>query len=70
MGKRVIQYLLKYFLGVVCLLLSWQMGSFVSNAEKPVIVVIDPGHGGENEGGKYGDYIEKEAKLPPGKFSF
>lgn len=63
MGKRVIQYLLKYFLGVVCLLLSWQMGSFVSNAEEPVIVVIDPGHGGENEGGKYGDYIEKELTI-------
>lgn len=24
------------------------------------IVVIDPGHGGENEGGKYGKYTEKE----------
>jgi len=26
----------------------------------PVIVAIDPGHGGENEGGKFGEYTEKD----------
>lgn len=29
----------------------------------PVVVVIDPGHGGENLGGEYEDYTEKEMTL-------
>ena len=24
------------------------------------IIVIDPGHGGENRGGEYGEFVEKE----------
>lgn len=31
--------------------------------DDPVIVVIDPGHGGENLGGEYEDYIEKEMTI-------
>lgn len=31
--------------------------------EKPIVVVIDPGHGGENLGGQYEDYTEKEMTL-------
>ena len=31
--------------------------------KKQVVVVIDPGHGGENLGGLYEDYIEKEITL-------
>lgn len=31
--------------------------------QKPVVVVIDPGHGGENLGGEYEDYTEKEMTL-------
>lgn len=30
---------------------------------KPIIVVIDPGHGGENLGGEYEDYTEKEMTI-------
>jgi len=29
-------------------------------ADDPYIIVLDPGHGGEAEGGVYGDYVEKE----------
>ncbi len=29
-------------------------------ADDPLVIVIDPGHGGENRGGEYGDYMEKE----------
>lgn len=32
-------------------------------AEEPVVVVIDPGHGGENLGGEYEDYTEKEMTM-------
>ena len=31
--------------------------------EKPIVVVIDPGHGGKNLGGQYEDYTEKEMTL-------
>lgn len=31
--------------------------------EKQIVVVIDPGHGGENLGGQYEDYTEKEMTL-------
>ena len=30
---------------------------------KPIVVVIDPGHGGENLGGEYEDYTEKEMTM-------
>ncbi len=32
-------------------------------AEEPVVIVIDPGHGGENLGGEYEDYTEKEMTM-------
>lgn len=32
-------------------------------AAAPVVVVIDPGHGGENLGGEYEDYTEKDMTL-------
>ncbi len=32
-------------------------------ADEPVVVVIDPGHGGENLGGEYEEYIEKEMTM-------
>lgn len=35
----------------------------VQAEEEPVIVVIDPGHGGENLGGEYEDYTEKDMTL-------
>lgn len=35
----------------------------VSAAEDSIIVVIDPGHGGENLGGEYEDYTEKEMTI-------
>lgn len=31
--------------------------------EKPLVIVIDPGHGGENLGGEYEDYTEKEMTI-------
>ncbi|MCM1253073.1 MAG: N-acetylmuramoyl-L-alanine amidase [Clostridium sp.] len=37
--------------------------SLAASEQDPVIVVIDPGHGGENLGGEYEDYTEKEMTL-------
>ena len=31
--------------------------------QKPIVVVIDPGHGGENLGGEYEDYTEKDMTI-------
>lgn len=31
-----------------------------ARADEPLIIVIDPGHGGENLGGEYEQYVEKE----------
>lgn len=33
------------------------------HAGEPVVVVIDPGHGGENLGAEYGEYTEKEITM-------
>jgi N-acetylmuramoyl-L-alanine amidase len=30
---------------------------------EPVVVVLDPGHGGSNEGGQYGEFLEKDLTL-------
>lgn len=32
-------------------------------ASKPIVVVLDPGHGGENLGAEYGEYTEKEMTM-------
>ena len=31
--------------------------------QKPIVIVIDPGHGGENLGGEYEDYTEKDMTI-------
>ena len=48
----------------VCGALCWDGHSAVmAKEEDPVVVVIDPGHGGDNLGAEYGDYTEKEMTL-------
>lgn len=42
---------------------SYASESIPDAADDPVIVVIDPGHGGENLGAEYEDYTEKEMTL-------
>ena len=50
-----------YFLIGICF--WWGYTVPVKAEEDPVIVVIDPGHGGENLGGLYEDYTEKEMTM-------
>lgn len=40
-------------------ILFWVMGISV-RADEPLIIVIDPGHGGENRGGEHEQYTEKD----------
>lgn len=35
----------------------------METGQKPIVVVIDPGHGGENLGGEFQDYTEKEMTI-------
>lgn len=42
---------------------SWYKARLEAQADEPVIVVIDPGHGGENLGAEYEDYVEKEMTM-------
>ena len=64
----------KYFIKKICLmcacicfavallpLSATDMG--IVKADKPVIVVIDPGHGGENLGADYNGYIENDMNM-------
>ncbi len=44
--------------GVLLCFSLWEIPSMA--AEEPVVIVIDPGHGGENLGGEYQEYTEKE----------
>lgn len=45
---------------IFCLLL---FNPIYVQANEPVIVVIDPGHGGENLGAEYGEYTEKDITM-------
>ncbi len=36
---------------------------FTSEAKEPWVIVIDPGHGGKNLGGEYGEYTEKDMTM-------
>ena len=75
-GKRYISFLyinrvMRYLVVSIAMILAvaCSMQGIVAFAEeiKPekgsIVVVIDPGHGGENLGGEYEDYTEKEMTL-------
>ncbi len=42
---------------------SWYKTRLEVQADEPVVVVIDPGHGGENLGAEYENYVEKEMTM-------
>lgn len=54
------------FLFAVLLFFTDKNGIAVHGAE-PVVVVLDPGHGGENLGAEYGEYTEKEMTMAVAK---
>lgn len=45
----------------------WGWYPLMTYADEPTVIVIDPGHGGENLGAEYDGYTEKELTLPMAK---
>ncbi len=45
------------------LTILFMMNGIPVQANEPVIIVLDPGHGGENLGAEYGDYVEKDMTM-------
>lgn len=41
----------------------WSCAQLSVQAGEPVVIVIDPGHGGDNLGAEYGEYTEKDMTL-------
>lgn len=60
MKRNTFIYKLKW-LSIICVTMFFFWGNALEvNATEPVVVVIDPGHGGENLGAEYADYTEKD----------
>lgn len=47
-------------LGLLLSAMVWVGLAQKAKAQEPIVIVIDPGHGGENRGGEYEQYVEKE----------
>lgn len=58
--KRKIYYLIAVLTSLFLGILS---SPIQVKAKEPVVIVIDPGHGGENLGGEYKEYTEKEMTM-------
>ena len=54
----------KMMLTVLCIISVNSICSLSAHADEPVVIVIDPGHGGENLGAEYDGYTEKEMTMP------
>lgn len=58
---------IKFLLSVIGMLSIFSAGflcDFISvKADEPLVIVIDPGHGGENLGAEYEEYTEKEMTM-------
>lgn len=49
-----------FFIALLLFTTAFHFTSIEGKADKQLVIVIDPGHGGENLGGQYEQYIEKE----------
>lgn len=54
-------------IGGIFAMLMLGMDPLITYAAEPTVIVIDPGHGGENLGAEYDGYTEKELTLPMAK---
>ncbi len=48
---------------VLCMGFGFFHITAAAQPQRPLVIVIDPGHGGENEGAKYDGYMEKEMTM-------
>lgn len=53
----------RIYVGVLMFLFLFFMGSCRVMADKPLVIVLDPGHSGENLGAEYNGYTEKELNM-------
>lgn len=60
MHKRIKHYIAIAFMMMV---LCWTCFDIKAEAKRDVIIVIDPGHGGDNLGARYNGVVEKEATM-------
>lgn len=61
--RRLMQYTIALTLTALIPGYIWYEAEVKVQADEPVVVVIDPGHGGENLGGEYEQYVEKEMTM-------
>lgn len=66
--RRVMQKLIKNLSGILLLnmlslFILWLQTGLPVQAKEPVVVVIDPGHGGNNLGAEYEEYTEKDMTM-------
>ena len=61
--RKLMQYTVVLILTVFISGFIWVEAGVKVQADEPVVIVIDPGHGGENLGGKYEQYVEKEMTM-------
>ena len=47
-------------IAVLLFMTAFYVTSIEGKADEKLVIVIDPGHGGENLGGQYEQYVEKE----------
>ena len=52
--------ILVFLFGLLLSAMAWGGLAQKAKAQEPIVIVIDPGHGGENRGGEYEQYVEKE----------
>lgn len=58
-----INFIILVFLTDIFGFMQNSISTVYADEESPIVIVIDPGHGGENHGGEYEDYTEKEMTL-------
>ena len=67
MKKRLFCMILSILLVLLCLPENVQAAPRVQKTKSPVIVVLDPGHGGENDGTTECGFLEREMTLTTAK---
>lgn len=61
--RKMMKYTIALTLAALIPGFIWFEAGVKVQADEPVVVVIDPGHGGENLGGEYEQYVEKEMTM-------
>lgn len=63
MGKQIKRFYLTILLIIAVIAGPLFFHPITAYADEPVIIVIDPGHGGGNLGAEYGEYTEKDMTM-------